>query len=198
MRNGTALNNPSYPLGYIDNALSLNGTVNQSVIAPYLPLSNTSFTISAWLNLTAYINPSDHSILGICSATIANQCLSITIRQSSSNYYLYMDFFGSSCQGTINIEVNKWYHVGFVFDLNSMSQLIYLNGILDQSCSVSSPLLLTATTLTTIGSIPLLMSTTGSNIYYVRFDTFFAIKDERNDFCYFHSILGFDRSIGSQ
>lgn len=167
--NATGVNNPSFVDSYVDLGVSLDPNFNQSVFASHLPLSNTSFTITAWINVTSYLSQTFHSILGICSATVSRQCLNIAIRRDSSQYFLYMDFFGSSCQGTINLLVNTWYHVGFVFDLITMTQSIYLDGLLDQSCIVSSsPLTLTPTTVTTMGCIPLLIPLNGSNFYHVR------------------------------
>ena len=167
IRNATGVNHPSFLPGYVNQSVLLNATFNQSVVASHIPLTNTSFSITTWFNVSAFVNPVHHGLFGICSIIAANKCLYLTIRQTLSNYYLYMDFYGNSCQGTINILVRTWYHVGFVFDKTTMTQSIYLNGELDQSCSVSSPLMLTPSTLTSIGNIPLLIPINGSNFFNV-------------------------------
>ena len=78
-----------------------------------------------------------------------------------------MSFFGQACQGTIDILVNQWYHVGFVFNMNTMTQSIYLNGEINQLCAVVSPLTLVASTPTSIGYVPLLVPLTGTNFFHV-------------------------------
>lgn len=168
VHNATGVNNPIFPISYVNLGISLDVTLNQSLFAAHLPLSNSSFTITAWINVTSYPNPIFHSLLGICTTTAPGKCLNVAIREDAGSYFLYMDFFGSSCQGNTNILSNAWYHVGFVFDLVTMTQSIYLDGVLDQTCSaVSSPLVLAPTTLTTIGSIPLLIPLNGTNLYHV-------------------------------
>jgi hypothetical protein len=64
---GTTTGNLSFASdGYVNQALLLSATANQSVSAPYIPLANTSFTVEAWIKPTLLTNTLDHGILGLC------------------------------------------------------------------------------------------------------------------------------------
>ena len=85
-------------------------------------------------------------------------CLHLTIRQSNSNYYLYLGFYAADCEG-VTSTLNKWIHAAFVFDLTTLTQKIYLNGVLENSCSQASAVT-SAPVNITIGYIPALTSGT--------------------------------------
>jgi hypothetical protein len=165
--NATSYQNPSFtPDGYVNQALVLTASLTQSLSAPYIPLANTSFTVEVWLQPTLFPNLVDHSILGLCPAAAPNQCLQLVIRTISSNHYLYFGFFADDCQGNTPLSLNQWIHAAFVFDLTTLTQSIYLNGILDNSCMVSAPFMAT-TGLITIGTIPTTIPLFSVNFYQV-------------------------------
>ncbi|CAF0780857.1 unnamed protein product [Adineta steineri] len=110
--NTTPTTNMSFiSTGYVGQALIFSTNTNPMLIAPYIPLASTSFTID-------------------------------------------IDCFGST-----PLILNTWMHVAFVFDATTFTQKIYLNGILDNTCSPSLNLTITPTNVT-IGYIPLLDSST--------------------------------------
>jgi hypothetical protein len=151
------VNNVSFTTqGYVQQAAVFTLNANQMLIAPYMPLSNSSFTVETWLYITELVTAEDQCIFGLCPVTATFQCLHLTIRQSGADYYLYLGFFASDCQGITPLSLNTWTHAAFVFDIASMRQSIYLNGILDRNCSVSSPLIITTPSNVTIGNIPIL------------------------------------------
>lgn len=165
--NATSYQSPSFVAnGYVNQALYLNATLFQSISASYISLANTSFTIEVWLKPTLFPNPTDHGILGLCPSALSYQCLHLLIRNSGSNHYLYFGFFGDDCQGNTSVSVNEWIHAAFVFDITTLTQSIYLNGILDNSCVVSSPILATIGRIT-IGTIPSLIPINYTNFYNV-------------------------------
>ena len=167
--NATSFNNPSFVTnGYVNQALFFNSTLFQSLSTPYIPLINTSFTIEAWLNPTQFSNLNDQSILGLCPSATPYQCLQSFIRRRSSYYYLYFGFFADDCQGNTSLSLNQWIHVAFVFDITTLTQSIYLNGILDNRCLASTPLM-TSTGQITIGVIPAIIPLNNMNFYQVSF-----------------------------
>jgi len=161
------LNNVTFTTqGYVQQAAVFIHNANQMLIAPYIPLLNTSFTVETWFYNTGFLNIQDHSIFGFCHAAAAFQCLHITIRQSSSMYYLYFSFYASDCQGITPLTSNTWFHAGLVFDITSMTQSVYLNGVLDRSCTVSSAVNAISGNVT-IGYIPVIASPSPDNYFQV-------------------------------
>jgi hypothetical protein len=151
------VNNVSFTnQGYVQQAAVFTMNANQMLVAPYMPLSNSSFTVETWIYITGLVATLDQCIFGLCSADVNFQCLHLTIRQSGADYYLYLGFYSADCQGITPLTLNTWMHAAFVFDMASMRQFIYLNGILETYCTVSSPLNLATSTNVTIGDIPLL------------------------------------------
>jgi len=134
--NATAVNNPTFTTnGYVNQALILNAASNQYLYTSYIPLINASFTIELWLYPTAYPNPTDHSILGLCTNPYNDQCLHLTIRKSTGTYCLYMSFFGDNCVTSGHVPQNVWTHAAFVFDLATYAMSVYQNGQLVGNCT---------------------------------------------------------------
>lgn len=165
--NATSYNNPSFVTnGYVNQALFFDASLIQSLSAPYIPLAYTSFTVEVWLNPTLFPNLIDHSILGLCPSATPNQCLYLLIRKINSNYYLYFGFFADDCHGNTSLTLNQWIHAAFVFDITTLTQSIYLNGILDNSCTASSPIM-ASTGSVTIGAIPAIIPINNMNFFQV-------------------------------
>ena len=137
-------NLPTFVTGYIGQAASFNVSALEAMFAPFVPLTSISFTVTAWIQPTAYPNPSDHSILGLCPSQTTNYCLHLNIR----NQKLYFGFYYNDVPGTTTILLNQWVHTAFVFDISNMQQTIYLNGVQDAQGTVTSALLVTAGNLT--------------------------------------------------
>jgi hypothetical protein len=166
--NLTAVDNPSFVTnGYVNEAVWFNS--NQYLVTSYIPLASTSFTIECWIFPTGYPNSNDHSILGLCSNPYNNRCLHLTIRKSSSTFRFYLSFFGDNCLGNTDVQLFKWTHVAFVFDMSTYAQSIYINGIIDQICISATPLLATNSSgSVTIGYIPDIVPAYGSNFFQVK------------------------------
>ena len=169
MFNATPYNNPPFITnGYVNQALSFNASANQSLYTSYIPITNSSFTVNGWLYPTGYPNNKDHSIFGLCYSRTTSMCLHLTIRNSSSNYYLYMGFMNNDCSSAQTIPLNAWIFVGFVFDLTTMKQSVYVNGVLSRQCTAIAPIMVTSQNVT-IGSIPVLAGTSDTNVFQVSF-----------------------------
>ena len=164
---GTTSGNLSFVTnGYVNQALFLTSAANQSVVAPYIPLANTSFTVETWIKPTLFANTLDHSILSLCPSPTINQCLHIVLRRNGSNVVLYFGFYLNDCAGNTPLSVGQWVHAAFVFDLTTMRQSIYLNGQIDCTRIASAPLMVTQGNVT-IGAIPTLLPNTNANFYQV-------------------------------
>jgi len=165
--NLTVVNNVTFTTnGYVQQAAVFTSGSNQMLIGPYVPLLSTSFTVETWIYITQLLSITDHSIIGLCPSASTRQCLHITIRLSSSNYYLYFGFYGDDCRGVLPVKLNTWIHVACVFDLTLMKKFIYFNGILDNSCA--SQTFQATVDNVTIGYIPNIVSSSPNNYFRVR------------------------------
>jgi hypothetical protein len=178
--NATPIQTPTFVSnGYVNQALFFTATAIQSLSAPYIPLAYTSFTIEAWLKPTSFPNLVDHSILGLCPSPSAHLCLYLVIRTIASNHYLYFGFFGDDCQGNTSLTANQWIHAAFVFDLSTLTQSIYLNGLLDNKCIASAPFM-ASTGSVTIGTVPGIIPINYVNFFQVELfsvELYFFIHD---------------------
>ncbi|CAF1005617.1 unnamed protein product [Rotaria sordida] len=158
-------NSPSFITnGYVNQALSFNAAANQSLYTSYIPITNSSFTVDIWLYPTGYPNVKDHSIVGLCSSRSTSMCLHFTIRNTSSAYYLYMGFMNNDCSSAQTITLNRWTHAGFVFDLTTMKQWVYVNGVLSRTCTAQAPIMVNNSNIT-IGTIPVLAAPSDNNVF---------------------------------
>lgn len=128
---------------------------------PFIPLNNVSFTIEAWIQPTAYPNPTDHSLLGICPQTNTDYCLQLIIRSQK----LYFGFYSDDLTAGTTLPLNQWMHVAFVFDATTKTRTIYLNGFSDGSRTASTVLLANAGNVT-IGTNQMIRTPT--NFFQVR------------------------------
>jgi hypothetical protein len=127
---------PTFDTGYIGQAALFNSSVPQRIVTPFIPLNNVSFTVTAWIKPTAYPNPVDHGIVGLCVNNTRGFCLHIVIRSQE----LYFGFLSDDVRGNTAIELNEWVHTAFVFDASTRKQTIYLNGIQDGQDTANSTL----------------------------------------------------------
>ncbi len=164
--NATPANNMTFvPNGYVNQALEFNSNKNQTLIVPYIPLSLTSFTIDMWLYITGFQNPYIIGLFEYCSQLAPYQCLHLGIHQNAAHLYLYFGFYSTDCEGITSLPLNTWMHAAFVFDLTTLTQYIYLNGVLENSCTQSSALNGTPTRIT-VGFLPIISAAHGDVAYF--------------------------------
>ena len=162
---------PIYVNGYVNEGLLFDANANQSVTSPTINLANSDFTIDAWIYPTGFPNLIDHSIVGVCSIPTNYECLFLTIRQSSTSYIAYFGLYSDECSGNTNIPLNQWTHVAFVFNVNSLTQDIYINGVLDATRSATGPYK-GAPSVATVGNIALIDTISGTNYFQVKSSCF--------------------------
>ncbi|CAF1238188.1 unnamed protein product [Didymodactylos carnosus] len=118
-----------------DQAIRLQSTSNQSVsVSTFFNLTYTSFTVEAWIY--PQLVTTDNTIFGQCACTACtNQCLYLIIRSS----HLYMGFNFNDLAGTATLTASTWYHVEFVYNYQTLQQIIYLDGVQDSIRSNVQP-----------------------------------------------------------
>lgn len=121
--------------GYVNQAIQFVANGNRTLNVPPMSLSYISFTIDVWLYITGLWNVQNHGIFGYCAQQLSYRCLHLTLRQSNGSYFLYMGFFNAGCLGGTVLTLNTWIHAAFVFDFTTLTQKIYLNGVLDAVCT---------------------------------------------------------------
>lgn len=165
--NAVPVNSPTFVTnGYVNQAVQFNPSTSTYLHTSYIPLINASFTIEVWLYPTGYPNAYDHSILGLCTTPINNQCLRLTVRNFAGVYRLFMAFSGDDCSSTLSVPLNQWTHAAFTFNLATHAMLVYQDGVLGGNCTAGQPLLATPTNVS-IGYIPGIVSTYGANFFQV-------------------------------
>ncbi|MCP4543086.1 MAG: LamG domain-containing protein, partial [Chloroflexi bacterium] len=88
-----------------------------------LGLYDTSFSVLAWIKADDLSG--DRSILGTPTRSI-NEGLHLIIRDAQP----YMGFFSNDTAGATTLETERWYHLAWVYDKDSSTQSIYVNGVL--------------------------------------------------------------------
>lgn len=131
-------------------SLSLVSAVQQAVLIekPFIDLSDGSWTFETWIYPFILDNNADYGIIGQCESLSTDRCLHLNIR----NGKLYMGFFSDDLSGVTSLAIPKWYHLAFVFDRNSLTQSIYVDGVLDGN-RIASSSYLGKNGVLTVGSI---------------------------------------------
>ena len=108
------------------SALSLTRSSSQYVtVSTYRNLTYRSFTVEMWFYATS-LTTGDFGLFGQFYDAVTDQAIHYIIR----NYKLLLAFFGDDLMDSNVIQANTWYHVAFVYDYPSSTQMIYLNGVL--------------------------------------------------------------------
>lgn len=135
--NGTpSLNVPNFVPGYVGQTASFNASAKNNVYTSFIPLNNVSFTVDAWIYQNGQPNPTDYSIVGLCTSTTNDNCLHLSIRITK----LYFGFYGDDLQSVASVSLNLWTHVAFVFFVQNKTQAIYINGFLNNLRTATSAL----------------------------------------------------------
>ena len=97
------------------------------------PVADAPITMAAWLNIQAFADPSNNTVVGLNGGTLS--AAYIFARRSGSNYtasaYVQTDSFtAASAAGTVAISLNTWTHVCATFVSNT-ERNIFVGGTLD-------------------------------------------------------------------
>ncbi|MCA9688171.1 MAG: LamG domain-containing protein [Myxococcales bacterium] len=87
-------------------------------------LYDRSFTVECWLKLNTI--GGDQGILGT-ARSVAREGLHLVVRSGR----LYMGFYAVDTEGTTTLPVGTWVHAAWVYDKETQTQRVYLNGVLD-------------------------------------------------------------------
>jgi len=118
--------------GYAQEGMSFNGSTAVLTVpqTSFLDLSAKSFTVEAWLqpNAVSAMTPDD-PVFVQCAAWGTDTCLHMTIRGG----VLYLGFGNDDLGGStmLSAGTGTWYHAAWVFDAATMTQSVYVNGVLD-------------------------------------------------------------------
>lgn len=111
--------------GMVRTALQFNGA-NSVVAGPHIPFNNRSFTHAMWVNPSSLA--AVQSVFSQYQASSANQGLHYRIGTDGS---VRMGFYSNDLDiaaGTVRASV--WYHLTFLYDLQTQNRRIYVNGVL--------------------------------------------------------------------
>ncbi|CAF4172873.1 unnamed protein product [Adineta steineri] len=137
---GTAINSPTYTSSGINGGynLQLIGSSNQYItISTYQSFVSTSFTVEMWIYPTSLSSGTSYGLFSQYQAVTQDHNLYLIL--SGGN--LKMGFWNDDVTSGTTLSTNAWYHVAFVYDYSSQTQIIYLNGVQDISRSPAGPYL---------------------------------------------------------
>jgi hypothetical protein len=105
--------------------------------ASQLCLSEHSFTVLVWVKIVRHniVHQGDNAILGSNNCE-PNRCLHLVVR----NGYPYFGFYTNDLGCNVFLQVETWYHLGFVYNLETKTQSIFVNGKLSATEAGHEPL----------------------------------------------------------
>jgi hypothetical protein len=111
-----------------DQSIIFNG-VDTYMTAPISDsfLNAGSWTMSAWIKLSAAYKGNDNPIFSHGSSASANNALHIVERNGT----IYFGMYANDVGGSISIINNKWYNVSCTYDYTTKLKTIYVNGVFD-------------------------------------------------------------------
>lgn len=123
---GKLMNGPKWVEGKFGKAIELDGQDDYVEIANTFSLKEASFSITAWVNITA--SKSDMGVVNRGDQTAgANIHLHCNIR----NMKPYFGFYANDLRGVTTLSTGKWYFISWVYDQPENLRQIYVNGVLD-------------------------------------------------------------------
>ncbi|CAF4165438.1 unnamed protein product, partial [Adineta steineri] len=129
---GVGVNLPSYVTPGITGsgyALQLIRNNTQYVtITTYQNFSYVSFTVEMWIYPTLLNTSVFYALFSQRDDAVIGRLLHLKIK----NNRLYMGFYSDDLPCSTALSKNMWYHIAFVYDYRSRSQMVYLNG--NQDC----------------------------------------------------------------
>ncbi|CAF1600935.1 unnamed protein product [Rotaria magnacalcarata] len=148
--NGVPVGRPMYAQSVLGKGASISFTQSSpqyvAILSDQLPLQRSSFTIEMWIYPTSLTN-GDSGLFGHCSENSPNMCLHFVIR----GLRLHCGFYANDVVGKTVLQVNTWSHVACVYNLITLTQQVWLNGVLDGSKYPAAPFQRTLS-ITTIGT----------------------------------------------
>ncbi len=119
------------------SAISFTQTSHQyvAITSKQLLLSGTSFTIELWIYPIKTEPNNDYGLFGQCSVNSPNLCFHFNIRSSK----LYCAFWVNDVGGKTTLQINTWSHVACVYNLATLTQQVWLNGVVDGSKFPAAP-----------------------------------------------------------
>ena len=94
--------------------------------ADSLGLTNSDFTVEAWVRVDDFSDPTDKTVMGT-DQTGLNLGLHLLVRGRRP----YLGFYQNDLAGRTELAAKTWYHITWRYTRDSQEQAIFVNGILD-------------------------------------------------------------------
>ena len=123
---GALMNDPKWVNGKFGEALEFDGKDDYVEVPSTFSLANVSFSITAWVNITAEKN--DMGVVNRGDQTTGtNVHLHCNIRSMKPHF----GFYGNDLGGVTTLSAGKWYFISWVYDEPKNVRQIYVNGVVD-------------------------------------------------------------------
>lgn len=139
--NAVPINSPTYVSpGYNGRgyAIQLRRVSSQYLtIANYLNFYHRSLTVEAWVYpFTIYTaNPYDDTVIYGQTYNISRGLYMCMLLRNGKNYGT---FYSDDIMGSTMFQAYRWQHMAFTYDYNTMTQTVYVNGIVG-NCFILIP-----------------------------------------------------------
>ncbi|CAF1065997.1 unnamed protein product [Adineta steineri] len=137
---GTAVNAPIYTNSGVNGGYNLRliSSSNQYITIPtYQSFVSTSFTVEMWIYPTSLNSGTSYGLFSQYESLTQDHNLYLIL----SGENLKMGFWDDDVTSETALLINTCYHVAFVYDNSSQTQIIYLNGVQDTNRSSAGPYL---------------------------------------------------------
>ncbi|CAF4089077.1 unnamed protein product, partial [Adineta steineri] len=145
--NGEGVNSPTYVTPGITGSgysLRLISSSNQYItISTYQSFVSTSFTVEMWIYPTTLSSGTSYGLFNQYQSLTTDHNLYVCLYGGN----LKMGFWSDDVVSGTTLSANTWYHVAFVYDYSSRTQIIYINGVQDISRNSAGPYLGTSGTI---------------------------------------------------
>jgi hypothetical protein len=132
--NGNAAYGLTYESGYLGYGTGLflirSFSEYVTITSRQLLFNSSSFTIEVWIYPIS-LTTADYGLFGQCQSNSTNMCMYFLVRNSK----LCCGFHNTDLLGVTTLSMNTWYHVACVYNLATLTQQVYVNGVLDASQS---------------------------------------------------------------
>ncbi|MCP4667234.1 MAG: LamG domain-containing protein, partial [Deltaproteobacteria bacterium] len=120
----------------VNMTLKFDGKDDHIRLAPAsdLGLTNSDFTVEAWITILDFAGESDKTVLGTDQGG-KNKGLHLVVRNKKP----FMGFYGNDTAGKTELTTGAWSHIVWRYTKKGGKQAIFVNGVLDAATQGHAP-----------------------------------------------------------
>ena len=123
---GTLMNDAKWGSGKFGEAVELDGKDDYVEVASTFSLADVSFSITAWVNITAEKND-----MGVVNRGDQTAGTNVHLHCNIRGMKPLFGFYGNDLSGATTLSAGKWSFISWVYDEPKNVRQIYVNGVVD-------------------------------------------------------------------